>query len=383
MRSVAFLFAAACLSAQVRIEPPLATNCHAAGQTTVTVAWTAREPVIVQVAANGGLVPMTGVMPAVGSAQSGPWVTDAMVFVLTTVAGAELGRAQARVLCVAEDAASLFPLRLGNEWTYRVRNRQVTGGTLQLRVTNVGEADGQPWFEVRLDASAVYGWFRTDEQGRVWRRDRLTTPAAVWVDPANLPARVQVTPVGEFTGAVEVTVNESVVRTRRVFAAGVGLALLESFMLTGSSGGFLDGWELVAYRVGNVSREEPAEAALQLAAEASVLEVSGGKVSNCAVPCYFLACGFVVGTDPPGTYKPCFRAQATGRSATAGAQVELRLLDAAGAVLYRASQPLAAGARLQRQVPVAQPAGRYSLEGRVVRADGTVEQVSTLGLSVR
>ena len=44
---------------------------------------------------------------------------------------------------------------------------------------------------------------------------------------------------------------------------------------------------------------------MQLGIESANLDVSGKHVTNCAVPCYFVACGFVPGADPIGTYKPC------------------------------------------------------------------------------
>lgn len=365
----------------LQVEPALATECNAAGRATLSLLWTARQPTQIRIATAEGTIQMTGDSPSSGTARTGPWVTDGMTFLLTTPAGQELARAQARVVCVTPSAASLLPLQRGYEWTYRTRNRAQTGETLTLRVTDAMESEGTVSFEVTATPGGVFGWFREDTEGRIWRRDRLG-PASLWVDALTAPRIAFTGPLGEWPAAADVVQQLPLERTRRLFAPGVGQVFLESTLLTGSSGGFTNGWELVAYRLGNVVREEPEQSGLRLVAESRTLDVTGRQVSNCAVPCYFVACGLAPGADPPGAYKPCFRAHASGQSPTPGASLELRLLDAAGAVLYRAAQPLAAGSRLQRQVPIAHPPGRYSLEGLILAPAGDVEQRSVVDLDV-
>ena len=79
-------------------------------------------------------------------------------------------------------------------------------------------------------------------------------------------------------------------------------------MLTGSSGGFTQGRTLVEATVAGIRFPAPAPA-LKLGMESLTLDVTGRHVTNCAVPCYFVACGLVPGADPPGTYKPCAQAR--------------------------------------------------------------------------
>ena len=47
------------------------------------------------------------------------------------------------------------------------------------------------------------------------------------------------------------------------------------------------------------------------------LDVTGKNVTNCAIPCYFAACGLAGPVDPPGTYKPCARARVASASPSA------------------------------------------------------------------
>ena len=71
---------------------------------------------------------------------------------------------------------------------------------------------------------------------------------------------------------------------------------------------------------------------LSLALEAADLDVTGKKVANCAVPCYFFACGIAGQGDPTGTYRPCFQVRVDAGS---GGPVDVELSDSTGKVLAK------------------------------------------------
>lgn len=111
---------------------------------------------------------------------------------------------------------------------------------------------------------------------------------------------------------------------------GIGLVKSESRLLTGSSGGFAIGLELVEARLDGGLRLTVPAPLVSLSIEATVLNVSGRQVTNCAVPSYCVACG-LIGADPPGTYKPCAQARVE-----ASKPAELEVRNALGATVFRA-----------------------------------------------
>ena len=144
--------------------------------------------------------------------------------------------------------------------------------------------------------------------------------------------------------------------------------------------------------------QEPPATSLALSAESTTLDVTGQHVTNCAVPCYFVACGFVPGADPPGTYKPCFRVSVKitdGRlsDATNAAQIVLDLLDSNGQSVTRLNQTLHPSSlvpetTIVRQMPLYstpnvpfQP-GNYTVRA-TVRFDPSPADSGTSTLAVR
>jgi len=126
------------------------------------------------------------------------------------------------------------------------------------------------------------------------------------------------------------------------------------------------------------------------------LDVTDKLVANCALPCYFAACGLGGATpDPPGTYRPCAQARIEAGAST-GSQVQIQLVDLTGVVLFTSSLPAdASGNTLQYvRLPVyttPDPAstafrllspGQYRLTGRVLDAGREVAS-SSLNVSVR
>ena len=107
----------------IAIDPAVVTNCSTAGLGQATILWnyTGPGPVVVHVNSAGGPA-MTGLSGPSGSAATGSWVTDGMVFVLTNSSGQQLGSAIARVACnpagevvpAALTTAPYFPLQVGD-----------------------------------------------------------------------------------------------------------------------------------------------------------------------------------------------------------------------------------------------------------------------------
>jgi hypothetical protein len=184
-------------------------------------------------------------------------------------------------------------------------------------------------------------------------------------------------PLGTFPDAVTLTGNRgSLLRDELTFVRGVGLAKTFTNMISGSSGGFSSSMDLVEVRLaGGIHLSVPAPR-LSLATENTKLDVTGRQVTNCAVPCYFVACGLVPGADPPGTYKPCAQ---TRVDAAAGADfmTQLELLNAAGDVVFRAAPSLAPAGEILRyvQIPLYSapneplPTGLYRLMGKILSDD--------------
>jgi hypothetical protein len=82
-----------------------------------------------------------------------------------------------------------------------------------------------------------------------------------------------------------------------------------------------------------------------LSVESNDLDVSGGNVTNCAIPCYFVACGITPGADPPGTYKPCFQARVRLENLPVqdSTTLDLDLIDAGDRSVFHTSATVAAG----------------------------------------
>jgi hypothetical protein len=110
--------------------------------------------------------------------------------------------------------------------------------------------------------------------------------------------------------------------------------------------------------------------------------VSGQKATNCAVPCYFVACGLVPGADPPGTYKPCAQARVGLANWPAAASRAVRVQFVAPDGTTRFDQTLNLDASPAESVIFVQvplysapnlglPAGLYQLLAKTV--DGTAQ----------
>jgi hypothetical protein len=335
------------------IDPPVITDCmDGLGQATLSWSDAGGGRVQVRVGSHNGDA-LTGWETGAGSARTGWWVRDGMTFYLAGEDGADLGRVAASVRCGYTpnnaDAAflvgSYFPLQAGNQWTYRMNSRQITGAYQTWEITGTREMSEHTYSVLRLGGTAEW-LLRVDDAGRIYR----SVDGAVerlWLDPTVPPdpdAVWRVTgrggftsPLGAFPDALNTQRFESLIFETGVFVRGLGMATSTSSVVAGSSGGFGNSLDLVEARIGGkllLIRPAPR---VELGAEQTVLRVSEKKVSNCAVPCYFTACGLVPGADPPNTWKPCFEV----RTKTDGDAAEVSLENWGGRVLRR--MPVAAG----------------------------------------
>jgi hypothetical protein len=142
-------------------------------------------------------------------------------------------------------------------------------------------------------------------------------------------------------------------------ARGIGLVNYTSNILAGSSGGFNTSLNLVYAKIdGHVVFGSPV-LSLELGTEGSSFDVTNKIAPNCAVPCYFVACGLVPGADATGTYKPCFQARVRLRQLGSDLQsCDLDLLDGSGSVAYHRALTgtMDAESTLFAQVPLYAPA---------------------------
>ncbi len=354
-------------AATLAISPETVNQC-ASGLGRVTLSWSgASGPVDVRVGSSQG-VSMTGVVGPEGSASSGNWVTDGLGFFLVNQQGVAEAQATARVRCGSvPPPMSYFPLEVGNQWVYRLDSRLQTSDYLTRTITGTGQVNGLTYYTVSDQTGQVVMRLRLDADGRILRL--AGNGEAVLVDPRTALAASLTGPLGVFADALRVvTTMGGLIREESFYVRGIGLARSSATMLTGSSGGFVLGLELVEARLDGGIRLVLPAAQVSLSIEKTVLDVTGRKVTNCAVPSYCVACG-LIGADPPGTYKPCVQARVEGRP---GADLELR--NPAGTAVFRAAA--LAGSLRYVQVPLySRPneplaPGLYTL---VVKANGEAE----------
>ncbi len=363
------ILSAVCIDAQtiLQIRPDVVTECSQFGLGRATIVWNYPGPGPVQVRVGPAAVPMTGLQPSISSGDTGNWVSDGLLFTLVDSGGQELARATARVKCspfpdpipAALLSTSYFPLQVGNQWVYRIDSRLGTANFSTMRVGSVRIINDQAWYSVLTGDdpnTAIETLYRADAQGRIYQLDRNGLEI-LWLDPTanpNLSAVIQIlngrgqpvrNALGSFPDTFGYVIMTPLSRETGTFARGVGRINSRADRLTGSSGGFVDGLDLVYARIGGNIRFVTPALSVGLSVESNELDVSGGNVTNCAVPCYFAACGITPGADPPGTYKPCFQARVRLENLPVqdSTTLDLDLIDATERNVYHTSATVAAG----------------------------------------
>ena len=126
---------------------------------------------------------------------------------------------------------------------------------------------------------------------------------------------------------------------------------------------------------------------LELSAESVQLDVTGRQVTNCAVPCYFTACGMAPGADPAGTYKPCMQTRLMAENAPANTEAVLELLNPLGTAVSTQTLPVSSPGTVYVQMKlysapnVPYPPGDYQLRARLRDQQG--KDLGTASLPVR
>jgi hypothetical protein len=389
-------------AATMTISPPVIYDC-VDGAAVATISWSgASGQVQVRLNAPDGLM-VTGFSDPSGSVTAaGPWVTDGMKFFLVNQAGIVEAIAVAHVSCGATvrtidtglAGGSYFPLQVGNTWIYRINSRIGTGYYLTRSITGTEVIGGKTYFVLaetypELNAPTVIAKLRGDNSGVLW-------VATTGGEQAYIPNPQKISysgPLGNFSDAVSTNaLTGGLVNSTTTFVRGIGMAHLASFIMAGSSGGFDESLDLVEVRMPGVQLAVPGPK-ISISVESTDLDASEQLVPNCALPCYFVACGLGgVSPDPPGTYRPCTQA-GIDSTADPGAEVRLELVDANGAVLFVDSRPADANGHSFRYVrlPVytqlasstaftVLPAGEYRVLGRVLEGG---QEVASSNINVR
>jgi hypothetical protein len=393
------LTATVCGAATLTITPPVIFDCSN-GLATATLTWSgATGPVEITVGQPNGTA-LTGFASPSGSTITGNWVIDGMTFYLVDQAGLTEASAVAQVSCGGTPRTidqglsngSYFPLAVGNTWVYKYNDRSVTASYLIQAITGTQTAGSMIYFVLTQTSPAqtTTMLLRGDDNGVIWQS--TSSGDQVYLDP-NAPGTQQVGyagPLGSFSNAVmpPAQVIASLNRVTSIFVRGIGLVNQQSNLMEGSSGGFNSGFDLVDVRVDGVHLSVPAPK-LSLAIEATDLDLTHQLAPNCAVPCYFVACGLVVGTDPPNTYRPCAQARIDSFASQPGYTVLLQLLSPAGTSLFQSSA--AAGLdyiRIPLYIPTTGngftllPPGDYTLSA-TLRAAGATLAFSNLTVHIQ
>lgn len=274
----------------LRLDPTVITDCRD-GLGRAVLRWTSTDAASVTLYTQG--TALTGPEAPTGSNVTGHWVADGQSFSLRAPDGTTLATATARVNCIDRP---LWPLAVGNFWTFRVNSRQQTGLYETWRVTRQEVILGETWSAVSTNKGRAESWWRIDALGGLHRllNNLDDRPLIREAPEANVPAGVF---VDNYTYDLPGFQMETGTLSR-----GVGPVKILRTLAGGSSGGFDEGFDLVEAKIGDrIIRRDLYGISLNIDPE----------VYNCAIPCYFVACDFA-GADPRGTVKPCREARVEG-----------------------------------------------------------------------
>lgn len=362
--------------ATLTITPPLISTC-VSGLGVATLTWSgATGSPQINVGQPTG-IPLTGVLGPSGSAVTGLWVTDGMSFYLVDRSGAVEASATAQVKCGAPPvvdqglaSGSYFPLAVGNTWVYKYNSRFLTASYIVETISGQQSIAGQSYYTLTQTSpgpSVTIALLRSDSNRVIYQYTNGTDQ--VYLDPNSAAAANYSGALGVFTDAIK-QIAQGLIQTTSTYARGIGLVNSNSTMLSGSSGGFTQSLDLVDVRVDGFHLSIPAPN-IALSIDNPSPDLTHQLASNCAVPCYFVACALVPGTDPPNTYRPCRQVRVD-----ANADVLLELLDSTGKAVFQTTTPTPAYVRLPLytgQTPLTLlPPGTYSLTGSILQGATTL-----------
>jgi hypothetical protein len=322
-----------------------------------------------------------------------------LAFLLLTIVTSSAAQSQAVLAALA--TGTYFPLDVGDRWVYREDIRVQTASYQTWRVDRTETVNGKTYSAMAIEGPGSFyaeQWFRADSSGAVYlytgSGEVLFMAAGQVTASAGNQYQVQLqgsagpvaTALGTFPDAMAYVNYEGLDIERGTLARGIGLVTSTTIMDTGSSGGDTLIRTLVeAHLAGGI--DFPAlQSSIELGLESLSLNVSGMQVTNCAIPCYFVAC-YIAFADPPGTYKPCAQARIALKNwpSQLSRAVTLQLLAPGGSSAFRQSLTLDAAPSASVtfiQVPlysapnVPLPPGAYQLTA--VTAGGAAQSMLTV-----
>ena len=179
-------------------------------------------------------------------------------------------------------------------------------------------------------------------------------------------------------------------KTTSIYARGIGLVNSQSDSLTGSSGGFTDGLDLVDVKIDGFHLSAPASK-IALSIDNASPDLTHQQAPNCAIPCYFAACGLGPVVDSPGTYRPCGQIRIDTSTETPGYTILVALLDSTGQAVFQTSiQEMAAASLEFVRLPLYTgqtlftllPPGTYTLTGSILQGGNAVRS-STIKVQIQ
>jgi hypothetical protein len=241
-----------------------------------------------------------------------------IVFLLPLLAS--LLPAQSPSVLAALANGSYFPLDVGDRWVYWIDDRFVTGAYQTWRIDRQAIQNGTTYSVMAMEGpGTLYAeyWFRADTAGRVYilsgTTERLfldpTAQSSAGTDLVAGQRGPATSVLGTFPDTLAYRNQMGQLLETGTLARGIGLLSSLTILQAGSSGGLTQGRKLVEASLAGGIHFSPPAPSLQLGIESLALNVSAKQVANCAIPCYFAACTFVGGVDPPNTYKPCAQAR--------------------------------------------------------------------------
>ncbi len=231
-----------------------------------------------------------------------------------------------------------LPLETGNYWVYQSSTRFVTNSFHTLRVLGTYELSGQVWCQME-DAGRLF-FLRTDKEGRIFQRSLQSAAESIYLDPRGLKPYTLTSNLGFTAQAIDYSPSASLSRDTSTYASGLGRTSSSSFIATGSNGGFSGSDSLLEMRISDkIYRVIPTPPEITLSLDPSF--------ANCAIPCYYAACGIGSPVDPPMALKPCLGARTAGTNLPGNSLLRLSIADATGTTRYEQYIPKAAGASVQ------------------------------------